>query len=344
MKKLLLALFGCASLVANAQDVHFTQYFTSPLTLNPANTGLVKCDYRVAGNYRTQWAAVNAKPYQTATISADMAMLKGKLGGDALGIGILGIYDKSGTGALTNMTAGLSLAYHKTFGDVEDKPTTLSAGVQGYLVQKTLNPAKLEFGSMYDPATGQLLFPSGEALTNNDLTYPDFNAGLMLTGYANERSTYYVGGSMYHIARPEESFLTTNNLPKINNRISLSAGGNIQMNDNMMLLASALYQKQGPAREILLGAATGFILNPMHDEFTTNTLLSLGAWYRFQDAICPYINFEWGRNRFGLSYDVTVSKFSTANRGQGAMELSYVYNGCITRNVTRTYNFACPRF
>lgn len=166
----------------------------------------------------------------------------------------------------------------------------------------------------------------------------------MWTGYANERSTYYIGGSMYHIARPTETFLQTNNDPKINNRLSISAGGNIQMNDNMMLLASALYQKQGPAQEILLGGAFGFILNPTHDEFTTNTLLSLGSWYRLGDAICPYINFEWGRNRFGLSYDVTVSNFSVANQAQGALELSYVYNGCINRNETRTYNFACPRF
>src|SRR3954467_9899258 len=82
---------------AMAQDVHFTQYFTSPLTLNPALTGLVSEDLRFAANYRTQWASVST-PYITGTVSYDMAVLKGKLPeGDALGIGFMGLYDKSGS-------------------------------------------------------------------------------------------------------------------------------------------------------------------------------------------------------------------------------------------------------
>lgn len=136
MKKILLAIGAFLALQTTAQDVHFTQYFTSPLTLNPANTGLVKCDWRVAGNYRTQWGSVNSTPYVTGTISYDMAALKGKLGGDALGIGVIGLYDKSGTGALQNITTGLSLAYHKRLSSDEEKPQNLSIGVQGFLVQK----------------------------------------------------------------------------------------------------------------------------------------------------------------------------------------------------------------
>jgi type IX secretion system PorP/SprF family membrane protein len=343
MKKAILALLGFVALTAQAQDVHFTQYFTSPLTLNPANTGLVTCDYRIATNYRSQWAAINQKPYTTVTGSYDMALLKGKLGGDALGVGVMYMYDKSGTGALTNSTIGMSLAYHKAFGDPEDKPSVLSLGVQGYLVQKSIDFAKLTFEDQWTP--GGIIKPaSQEKPSNRDLSYPDFNAGLMFTGYANERSTYYIGGSIYHLTRPVESFLLVNNSPKINQRISLSAGGNIQMNDNMMLLASMMFQKQGPASELLIGAATGFILNPAHDEFTTNTVLNMGAWYRLQDAICPYVSFNWGRNKLGFTYDVTLSGLSAANKSQGAMEVSYVYNGCIVRTETKKYNFACPRF
>ena len=92
MKRILTLIGLAAGLTAAAQDVHFTQYFTSPLTLNPANTGLVNCDWRVSGNYRDQWSSVNSTGYQTATISYDMAILRGKLNGDALGIGILGLY------------------------------------------------------------------------------------------------------------------------------------------------------------------------------------------------------------------------------------------------------------
>ncbi|NDC40993.1 MAG: type IX secretion system membrane protein PorP/SprF, partial [Chitinophagia bacterium] len=79
MKKILLGIAVTVSLGfgATAQDVHFSQYFTSPLTLNPGLTGLVPDDIRAAANYRTQWSSVSTNPYMTGTISVDLAMLKG---------------------------------------------------------------------------------------------------------------------------------------------------------------------------------------------------------------------------------------------------------------------------
>jgi hypothetical protein len=41
----------------SAQDPHFSQFFASPLTLNPALTGKFDGVLRVAGNYRDQWPA-----------------------------------------------------------------------------------------------------------------------------------------------------------------------------------------------------------------------------------------------------------------------------------------------
>jgi hypothetical protein len=54
MKKLLLTLLlfsGFAS-VCLAQDPNFSQFFASPLTLNPALTGKFDGSFRLAGNYR----------------------------------------------------------------------------------------------------------------------------------------------------------------------------------------------------------------------------------------------------------------------------------------------------
>jgi len=57
MKKLLLTLLlfpGIVS-VSLAQDPNFSQFFASPLTLNPALTGKFDGNFRLAGNYRNQW-------------------------------------------------------------------------------------------------------------------------------------------------------------------------------------------------------------------------------------------------------------------------------------------------
>jgi type IX secretion system PorP/SprF family membrane protein len=345
MKKLLLAT-GAALLIAGsatAQDVHFTQYFTSPLTLNPALTGLVQCDVRAAANYRSQWASVSANPYITGTVSFDMATMKHKLReGDALGIGVLGMYDRSGLGALTNTTVGLSLAYHHAFG--KDKLQTISFGMQTYLVQKSLDFNKLEFGDQIDPNSGITLGKSSEQFGSADISYADFNAGIMYSGHVSDHATAYAGVSYYHFTQPVETFLQGTST--IHSRQTAYLGGSFDLNQDIVLYASGLYQTQASATEIMLGAAAGFILNPGHDpEFQKNTILYLGGWYRYQDAVSPYVAFQYQKMQFGLSYDVNVSAFTPATNGAGAYEFTFIYNGCINHHeASPTYNFACPKF
>ena len=52
MRRLLMFLSFCALLsTAKSQDIHFSQYYASPLTLNPALTGLHGGDFRAVVNY-----------------------------------------------------------------------------------------------------------------------------------------------------------------------------------------------------------------------------------------------------------------------------------------------------
>ena len=116
------------------------------------------------------------------------------------------------------------------------------------------------------------------------------------------------------------------------------------MSEKTMLFASGMYQQQGKASEIVLGAATGFIMNPNHEDEIANSVFYLGAWYRYGDAIAPYVGFEWSKAKLGVSYDVNLSGFTPATKGNGALEISLIYNGCIIKNDNRSYNFSCPRF
>jgi len=345
MKKILLGV-GVSMMLATAvlaQDPHFTQYFASPLTLNPALTGLTQCDYRVAANYREQWASVSSNPYVTGTISYDMATMKGKLNnGDALGIGLMGLYDKSGTGGLKNTSFGLSVAYHKAFG--YEKQHTLSLGVQGMLVQKSIDFNKLQFEDQFNRLTGNVEYQTSENLGNADLTYPDFNIGAMYSGRMSEHATMYAGASYYHLTQPVETFL--NGSHKIHSRFTSYLGGSFDMNENIVLYASGMFQSQASASEVLIGAAVGFVLNPGHDaEYAKSTILYLGSWYRQGDAIAPYVGFEFSKMKIGLSYDLNISGFAPATNSNGGYELSVIFNGCINkREFKPTYNFACPKF
>ncbi len=345
MKRILLGLSVALVLTGsvNAQDVHFTQYFTSPLTLNPAMTGLVNDDLRFSANYRSQWSSVSSNPYITGTFSYDMAILKGKLPqGDAMGIGLLGLYDKAGSGGLTNTTFGLSLAYHKAFG--YDRQQHISLGLQANYVQMSIDYAKLTFEDMFNTGTGTLAYPSNEPWKNSSISYPDINAGIMYSGKVAEHVTTYIGYSYYHLTQPVESF-EDNKTNIIHARQSAYLGGAFDMNENTVLYASALFQSQAAATEVMIGAAVGFILNPGHDaDYQKNTIFYLGGWYRYGDAVSPYVGIEWSKMRLGVSYDVNVSGFTPATTGLGAYEISLIYFGRINKHERNPqYSWSCPK-
>src|SRR5690242_16348712 len=83
----------CGQQAARAQDPGFSQFFASPLTLNPALTGKFNGVVRVAGNYRNQWPTIN-NAFITSTISVDAPILTGRLPeNDTWGIGLMAMTD-----------------------------------------------------------------------------------------------------------------------------------------------------------------------------------------------------------------------------------------------------------
>ena len=347
MKRTILGL-GVSLMLAGpaiAQDVHFSQYFTSPLTLNPAMTGLVPDDLRFSANYRSQWSSVSSHPYLTGSAAFDIAVLKGKLPeGDALGLGGMVLYDKSGSGGLQNTTASFSLAYHKGFG--RDKLQHLSIGVQASMVNKTINFANLTFEENYNLTTATLIpgGSNGEPIQSNTISYPDFNVGAMYSGQVSEHTNLFLGGSYYHLTQPVETFLNDQGHP-LHSRFSGYLGGAFDVNEKTIVYTSALYQSQASATEVMVGAAAGFILNSGHDvEYQRNTVFYMGAWYRYNDALIPYVAIEWSKMRIGVSYDANVSSFTPATSGLGAYELSVIFNGRINRHErVPGYTWTCPK-
>src|SRR5689334_9816947 len=96
--------FICACLVLSvtmigrAQDPNFSQFFVSPLTLNPALTGKFDGSFRVAGNYRNQWPTIN-NAFTTYTASIDANILRSVIPEfDQFGLGVMAFSDKAGNG------------------------------------------------------------------------------------------------------------------------------------------------------------------------------------------------------------------------------------------------------
>src|SRR5476651_2699727 len=110
---LLLALAGTN---VHAQDLHFSQYFNTPMLVNPANTGFnPDNDYRLGGNYRNQWANVGS-PYKTMSVWGDVKMFADRFENGWIGVGGSILKDEAGSGSLSSTSGFATIAYHQMLG------------------------------------------------------------------------------------------------------------------------------------------------------------------------------------------------------------------------------------
>ncbi len=333
IKKYLLAL-GAFLLTASvqAQDPHFSQFFASPLTLNPAFTGKFDGSWRLAANHRDQWPSI-PKAYVTTSASFDMGILKNRIAeGDVFGIGISGVSDASANSQLKLNYGSLSLSYHKALD--ADGYNTIGAGFQGTYSSMNLDISKLTFESMLQQNgfTGQ----SGEVLNNgNNQNYLDMNAGLLFSGSSNGYNNYYLGVSMYHINKPKVSFKDQNWY--LTGRVTVHGGGSFPISDVLGVHTSFIHQMQNKASETMLGAALS--MNASGD-VDAPTNVYLGSWMRLNDAIIPYIGLEFGGLRIGASYDVNISSLKAATNNRGGSEISIIY----IKKPAEMKGIPCPKF
>ena len=341
MKKwLILLLMPLSYATLRAQDPHFSQFFASPLTLNPALTGKFDGLYRIAGNYRNQWPTIN-NAFTTATLSVDTRIMANRLpDNDDWGIGFIALTDQQASGVLDQNYFSFSTAYHK--GLDEDGYHQLSIGFQGTYAASRLDGTKVNLGDELAP-DGTWTVPSNDPFANKvfQAHYFDFNSGILYNGSTSDRNNFYIGGSLYHINRPRQSFDQDDGvnyyLPM---RWTVHAGGHFPIADNAALYMSALHQSQAGAQENLVGAAIA--LNANDDWFVNPTNVYIGAWVRFGDAILPYVSLEFDGLQLGISYDTNISPLKTASDSRGGIEVSLIYIKKPSDPNKRHLN--CPKF
>ncbi len=324
----------CLTFFTKAQDPHFSQFFSSPLTLNPALTGKFNGTLRVAGNYRNQWPAFN-NVFTTSTLSVDFAILKSRLPDfDTWGIGILALTDKAGGGILTNNYIGLSTSYHKALD--EDGFQQIGVGFQGTYGQKRLDNSKLYFEDQLTPFGFTGVTQDIFSANNLNINYFDVNAGLIYTGSTTADNNFYVGASIYHINRPKESF--KGGTWNIAMRTTISAGGYFPVSDILTLHTSGIYQVQNKSSEVSIGGA---LATPLDPESESPSNIYLGSWYRINDAIIPYVGLEFSGLRVGATYDINTSSLKAGSQSRGGMEISLIY---IKQPSSGGKGIPCPKF
>lgn len=329
---------GCISLFTSklfAQDPHFSQFYASPLTLNPAFAGKFEGDVRAAGNYRNQWSSVN-NAFQTMTAAIDMPILKDKIADrDLLGIGIMGYSDKSANSAVNFNYASFTTSFHK--GLDEYGYHQIGLGLQGTYSNMTINTSMLQFEDQLTTLGFTNL--TSESFANSTLKnhYFDINAGLLYTGSTDETNNFYFGVSGYHLSSPKQNFTEGNY--HIQPRYTFHGGAHFPVGDMTSLHVSALHSIQAGAHETMMGGVMQFALTDP-DNSVTETNFYAGSWIRVKDAIIPYVGLDFYDFKLGLSYDITTSQAKTVTQSRGGLELSLAY---IFKNRNKGY-LPCPQF
>lgn len=318
------------------QGLHFSQIPSSPLLLNPSNTGLLPYDnYRVGVQYRSQWNNVPVN-YNTMGAWGDFQLLRNRNETNWFGVGAAFYNDKAGDGILTLNQMQLSLAYHIQ----TNHSSMLSFGFYGAYNQRSLDFNRLTYDLQWNGFEFDKRMPNQEPFKLEHTSYMDLGAGLNYAIFPNENFYAKIGVGVMHINRATETFYSRDN--KLGYRPTFSAEAIAKVNHKVIVSPVVYASMQKKAYEVLFGSLLSY-------NVTSNgkypSVFSIGAYYRWDDALIGAIGYEFNKVKMLISYDATTSRLSSYGRSHGAFEFSIIYQGLYRKNSANNMGgFNCPRF
>lgn len=330
----------------SAQDIHFSQFYLSPLNLNPALTGVMNCNTRIVANYRNQWASVlRSNAFNTYSVSYDQRIAAGRY--DYFGIGGTFWGDRAGEANFSTLTGKLALSYSKRMGGSGSTGNYLVFGLEGGVAQRSIDFLNLRWGTQHDGEGGfnPNLDSQEEKFDRDNFLFADMAAGLLWFSVFDDNQNFYIGGAYHHLNRPNQSFSSEEN-DLLFSRYTIHAGGEFLIGEKLGLVPGVIYMNQGPSFQLNAGTSFKFLFNKRGG---VNQSFQLGLWGRIAnnldagtltDAIILSTRFDFDQFSLGFSYDINISPLQPASNSQGSFEFAMVYKICSARR-TGTY---CPEF
>ena len=322
----------CVDFSLQAQDIHFSQFYMSPLNLNPALTGVMNCNVRVTGNYRNQWAAIaRGGVYSTYSASYDQKFTSGRY--DYWGIGATAWGDRAGTADFGTTTFKLSGAYSKRMAGNRRNSHYLSFGFEGGYAQRSLDFIKLRWGLQFDGTEYVPTASSGETFDQPNFNFLDAAAGILWFSNFGDKANVYAGAAYHHLNRANQSF-REDGTDLLFSRFTVHAGGEIPIAERVSVVPGVILMSQGPSMQVNSGASVKFMLGD--SRFNTQAF-HVGLWTRvansldggvLNDALILQTRFDYNEYALGFSYDINTSGLSAGSNNQGGFELSLQYKFC----------------
>jgi type IX secretion system PorP/SprF family membrane protein len=331
-------IFLCSSGPAIAQDYQLTQFYASPLALNPGFAG-ASGGNRVTLHNRVQWAGL-PKPFRVHVASFDHSLPQYNSG-----LGAMVTSEVNGTSRFKTQTANLIYSYRIDL----NKRWTVRPGLQMGIGSRSIDYSQLVFGDQ--------IYERGLVGTQEDFSGMNrtnfFDVG---TGAVLHNDKVWIGITAHHLNRPNVSFV--HNMEALLIKTSIHGGAKINLDNNKIksayktspeniIIPSFLYKQQGRFKQLDLGV------------YWNHEPLIIGAWYRgvpvfksqegypFRDAVAILLGTKWKSYYMGYSYDITLSRMDVTNSGGShEISLSYVFPNKPKKVVKKRRDMVlpCPDF
>lgn len=320
------------------QDAHFSQFYASPLTLNPATVGTYGGTFRVSTLYRDQWRSAVDQPLQTYTVNGDVKFnvaYNKNYSPDIVGLGITFFGDRVNSFEFNTNQIVLTAGYHKSL-DVRTKQY-LGIAVQGGILARSLNYENLTFEDQFNAVDGYTL-ATGENLVPNNRAASDISLGLYYTISPSKIFDFHAGLGYFHINRPNMSWYNIEEIrdPNVNKtdvihpKWSAHLGASYKYADFITFQPRANVLIQGPYSELNLGGTFRFKVSKRSGKY-----FLLGPYIRGVqnknamglESVIAMTGLEMNDFIFGFSYDQNVGGIIRGRRSLSSFEFSVIYIG-----------------
>lgn len=296
----------------------FTLFHSSPLLLNPAQTGRYNKDYRLSVSHRRE---INTQKqiYTQSYFFGDIKLFRNQLlENDFIGIGIAGLNEKSDDDGITNNYLSISSAYHKALN--EDGSRLLSLGFQVTFARNNLNkPAFIYEDQLVSWArlgynnVNPFILPD-----NLYVNYTDLNAGINFQSKINERNYFGVGVAIQHATAPNKTF--QGGEIKVPSETISHLSWETIFSDNKRLYTNFIGSvSEKELKQLITGVDIEFPFNMQKSFFA-------GCWFRKNPfagySVSPSFALKLYDLRFQFAYDINLSQTTTT---QSAINFNLLY-------------------
>ena len=317
MMRLIIILVVLISFKAKSQDVHFSQFYETKALINPALAGYQDGDYKVQMHRKSQWESVSI-PFNTFSIAFEAKEFV-----KHISIGIQFLNDIAGDSKFR--TNGINIVVAKK--TEVNSTNNISVGFLLGSYQRSI-----DFSA--------LVFNDEEIIPNQNINFMDLGIGIVHEFEINSKTTLHSGISAFHLNKPNQSLLGSNNIQlPVNSKAHASL---IYYYNSYFQIKPSVYSAvQGESSELIYGTDFNYLLA---NSSTETLVLRAGIFNRNKDAIISRFGIKIDNFDAMVSYDINTSSLNSASNSKGGFEFSVSYQWSVSKPIKSQEIKVCPKY